>query len=85
MRYTRGFLRLQIDTVNRMLGHDPDSVTDSTPRSVHLYLAYGGCGVHYVGPSGRGRDSLLPCVSARECARYLAGMVHAIEIARAQR
>ena len=85
MRYTRAFLRLQIDTVNRMLGHNPDTVNDATPRSVQLYLAYGGCGVHYVGPSVRGRDSLLPCVSARECARYLAGMVHAIEITRHQR
>ena len=82
MRYDKRFLRHQVGVINAMLGHDVDTVTTDTPKSVHLYSTYGGHGVHYIGDAGRGRDALLPCVSARECARYLAGMISAIEIAR---
>ena len=85
MRYTRAFLEHQVGVINAMLGHDRHSVTTETPGSVHLYSAYGGYGVHYVGVSGRGRDALLPCHPARETARYLAGMISALEIAGGRR
>ncbi len=85
MRYTKTFLRHQVDVINGMLGHDPENVTGETPRAILLYSAYGGYGVHYVHSSGRGRHTLSACYSARETARFLDGMIKAIELVQGQR
>lgn len=80
MRYSAKFLQHQIGVVNGMLGYGPD-VTAHDVGSVHLYRAYGGYGVHRIADP-YGREVLLPCVSARECARFIAGMLSALQITR---
>lgn len=80
MRYTRAWLDHQISVINAMLGVDA-----RTPGAIVLYPAYGGYGVHRFSVHGSGRESLLPCVTSRECARFLAGMVSALEIAQGRR
>ena len=83
MRYTKTFLRHQVDVINAMLGNNSDAIY--RPGAIVLYSAYGGYGVHRISAHGSGRDTLLPCVSSRECARFLAGMIAAVEISRGQR
>lgn len=58
----------QAATVSRMLGVE-----------VIAFRAYGGTGVHLVHPDTSHTD-LMPCETAREASRFLAGMIAAASL-----
>lgn len=80
-RITNAHLQGKVDTVNRLLGNDPEAGY-STPGVVHLYGAYGSTAVHrYVNESG-GVSDLSGLMTKREVARFLDGMIRALYITR---
>lgn len=81
-RITGAHLQGKVDTVNRLLGVDPDAPY-STVGKVVLSGAYGGHGVHrYVNTSGGVSDLMGGHFPAREAARFLDGMIQALYIIR---
>jgi hypothetical protein len=79
-RITESHLQGKVDTVNRLLGNDPDAPY-STVGLVILSGAYGGTGVHrYSNTSGGVSDLMGALGSKREVALFLNGMIEALRI-----
>ena len=76
MRITKSHLEGKVRTVNTLLGHG-ENPAYSTPGAITLYMAYGGYGVHRYSEHGRGAvsDLMGGCQTARECGRFLDGMI----------
>lgn len=82
-RITKAHLQAKVDTVNRMLGIDPEAPY-STIGKVTLSGAYGGTGVHrYVNVFGGVADLMGGHYSKREVGHFLNGMIAALRIVRA--
>lgn len=80
MRITAAHLEAKVLIINRLLGFTSDPPYP-TPGAVMLYSAYGGRGVHRVSNPGGGREDLMGgCQPARECSRFLDGMIAALRI-----
>ena len=80
-RITRSHLHAQVGIVNRLLGHG-DDVAYSTPGALYLSGAYGGHGVfRWCNAAGGASDLMGGHQSARECQRFLSGMIAALRIA----
>lgn len=78
MRMTKACLQGKVRTINTLLGFEAEPAYD-TQGSVVLYGAYGGHGVHrYSGGHGGVSDLMGGCQTARECARFLDGMIAAL-------
>lgn len=77
-RITVTFLRAMVDRLNRACGYEVSGPGWSKdPDSYRLYQAYGGYGVHRLADDGGTwiRDLTGGCYSARECERFLSGML----------
>jgi hypothetical protein len=79
-RITEKFLQARIDTVNRLLGFDPETVRWNTVGTVQLYGAYGATAVHRVVNDAGGVSDLSGLGTRREIGLYLAGMIEALRI-----
>lgn len=85
-RITEKHLRAQVDIVNSYLGFttDPEKTVgfSKEPGSLSLSGAYGGWTVHRrSGNSGGASDLMGGHHPARECSRFLSGMIEALRIA----
>jgi hypothetical protein len=81
-RITDRFLRGQVDTINRLLGFDPESVRWDTIGSVQLYGAYGSTAVHRIMNDAGGVTDLSGLHTKREVSLFLAGMIAALYVMR---
>lgn len=80
MRITAAHLEAKVSTINRLLGF-ASGAPYPTPGAVLLYSAYGGRGVHRVSNTAGGQEDLMGgCQPARECSRFLDGMIAALRI-----
>lgn len=79
-RITDKFLQARVNTVNRMLGFDPASVTWNTVGAVVLYGAYGATAVHRVSNTSGGVSDLSGLGTKREISFFLAGMIEALRV-----
>ena len=77
-RITERHLQGKIDTINRLLGIDPDAGYNAKGL-VHLGGAYGGTTVYrYVGESGAVSNVMYGFHTKREVAMFLDGMIQAL-------
>lgn len=75
MRYTKKNIQYYIDIINTRLAEKDNRYT------LILYTANGGAGIHALElDGGTGRAELLPCVSTRECYRFVYGMYQMINL-----
>ena len=80
-RMTISHIEAKVDTVNRILGFDPDAVSWDTVGAITLYRAYGSTGVRQtLNKSGGERDLMGGLGTMRECAHFLNGMIQALRI-----
>lgn len=75
-RMNKAHVEAKVDTINAMLGFDPDTIEFNTGRSIQLYHDGGGYAIHRVCNDGHGVQRLF-AGDLRQCAAYLSGMIEA--------
>lgn len=79
-RMTDRHLKAKADTINRLLGFDPETISWNTIGAIRIGSAYGGTSVEMVMNEHGGVEQLQGYGTKREAATFLSGMTFALRI-----